>query len=70
VFGIENIAAGFGAASFNFAQAFDTAPFMMYSIFSAVGPVSHTLTAVSTTGFTVGWSGTTAKTIYWQAWRQ
>jgi len=70
VFGISNVAAGFGAASFNFIQAFDTAPFMMYSIFSAVGPVSHNLTAVSNTGFTVGWSGTTAKTIYWQAWRQ
>jgi hypothetical protein len=70
VFGIESVAAGFSAASFNFAQTFDTAPFLVYSILSAVGPVSHNLTAVSTTGFTVGWSGTTAKTIYWQAWRQ
>lgn len=70
VMGIENVGAGFGAASFNFPTAFDTAPFMMYSIFSAVGPVSHNLTAVSASGFTVGWSGTTAKTIYWQAWRQ
>lgn len=70
VFGIANVAAGFSAASFNFILPFDTAPFMQYSMFSAVGPVSHNLTAVSTTGFTVGWSGTTAKTIYWQAWRQ
>jgi hypothetical protein len=70
VFGILNVGAGFGAASITFQQTFDTAPFVTYSILSAVGPVSHNLTAVSTTGFTVGWSGTTAKTIYWQAWRQ
>lgn len=70
VFGILNVGAGFSAASITFAQTFDTTPFMMYSILSAVGPVSHNLTALSTTGFSVGWSGTTAKTIYWQAWRQ
>jgi hypothetical protein len=70
VFGVETVGAGFGAASFNFTHAFDTTPFLQYSIFSAVGPVSHNITVLSNTGFTIGWSGTTAKTIYWQAWRR
>ena len=70
VFGVESVAAGFGAASVGFVVPFATAPFFMYTILSAVGPVSHNLVSISNTGFTVGWSGTTAKTIYWQAWRQ
>lgn len=69
-FGTSSISAGFGAATISFPFTFSTAPFVTYSILSAVGPVSHNLTAVTTADFTVGWSGTTAKTIYWQAWRQ
>ena len=70
VMGQEDVAAGFGAATVNFPIAFATTPFFMYSIFSAVGPVSHNITALSASSFTIGWSGTTAKTIYWQAWRR
>lgn len=70
VMGQSDIGAGFGAATINFPIAFDTAPLLMYTLFSAVGPVSHDLTTLSSSSFTVGWSGTTAKTIYWQAWRR
>src|SRR6185503_17779822 len=70
VFGIESIGAEFGAASVNFTIPFDSTPFFTYSLFSSVGPVSHNIATLSSSSFTISWSGTTAKTIYWQAWRQ
>jgi hypothetical protein len=71
VFGYENIAAGFGAASFSFPYAFDTIPIVLYSMYNAGTAIASDLSALGTTGFTVSWaSGTTAKTIGWAAFRR
>jgi hypothetical protein len=71
VCGYDNIAAGFGAASFAFPYTFDTIPIVLYSMYNAGTAIASDLSALGTSGFTVSWaSGTTAKTIGWVAFRR
>jgi hypothetical protein len=67
--GSVNIAAGVSSYSHTYGTPFATAPGVVYGLLNSAGAVTHSLTASSTSGFTVAWTGTLAKTLYWWAFR-
>ena len=65
-----DVTAGFGAYLHTFDFPYDTVPIVMYSLFNSAGAVTHSLTALSTTGFTISWSGTLAKVLFFSVYRR
>lgn len=69
VAGSVSIGAGVSSYSHTYSPTFATAPVVVYGLLNSAGAVTHSLTASSTSGFTVAWSGTLAKTLFWAAFR-
>lgn len=61
-----NIEAGFSSLIVSYDRTMDSQMIPLVSLLNALGAVSWSVTAQSSSGFTVAWSGTDAKTIsYW-----
>jgi hypothetical protein len=69
IVGKVDIAAGVSTYTYNYATPLASTPVLTYALLNSAGAVTHSLTANSATGFTVAWSGTLAKTLYFQAFR-
>jgi hypothetical protein len=63
------IGAGVSTFTYTYSTPLATAPGVVYGLLNSAGAVTHSLTASSATSFTVAWSGTLAKTLYFWAFR-
>lgn len=63
------VAAGFGSIAITYTTPFATTACVVYGLVNTAGAVTHSLTAQSTAGFTVTWSGTLAKVLNWWTFR-
>lgn len=67
--GIAGIGAGFGGFTHTYFAPFASTAAPVLGLLDTAGTVSWNFTAVSNSGFTISWSGTTAKTVYYWIFR-
>lgn len=67
--GVIDVVAGFGSWTHTYFAPFVTTMAPVVGLLNTAGALTWNLTAVSTSGFTVSWTGTLAKTIYFWNFR-